>query len=87
MAYGTPDEVRGGDKRVSIQVGGLDTDARESLRFLGVDLDERAGSVCLSAGPDRVYEVMRVLEKFGASILRIQTERESLEEAFLRLAA
>jgi ABC-2 type transport system ATP-binding protein len=87
VAYGTPDEVRGGDQRVSIQVNGLDADARESLRFLSVDIEERAGSVCLSAAPDRVYEVMRVLEKSGASILRIHTERESLEEAFLRLAA
>jgi len=87
VACGTPDEVRGGDKLVSIQVNGLDAGSRESLRFLNVDLDERAGSISLSASPDRVYEVMHVLEKSGASILRIHTERESLEEAFLRLAA
>ena len=87
VAYGTPDEVRGGDKRVSIQVSGLDKEARDCLRFIGVSVDERAGSVELSVGPGSVYEVMRVLEKSGASILRIQTERESLEEAFLRLAA
>lgn len=87
VAYGTPDEVRSGDKQVSVQVAALDQSARESLRFLGVNIDERAGSVCLSATPENIYEVMHVLEKSSASILRIQTERESLEEAFLRLAA
>ena len=87
VAYGTPDEVRGGDKQVSIQVSSLDPSARESLRFLGVTTDDRAGSVCLSVSPEAVYKVMHVLETSGASIIGIQTERESLEEAFLRLAA
>ena len=87
VAHGTPDEVRGGDKLVSIQVQTLDHSAREALRFLGIGVEEQAGSVRLNVGPESVYEVMHVLEKSGASIVRIQTERESLEEAFLRLAA
>jgi len=87
VAHGTPDEVRGGNQRVTIQVAALDKQQRESLRFAGADVEERAAGVAVGVEPDRVYEVMRVLENAGASIVRIQTERESLEEAFLRLAA
>jgi ABC-type multidrug transport system ATPase subunit len=87
VAHGTPDEVRGGDKQVSIQVQTLDQSAREALRFLGISVEERAGSVCLSVGPESVYGVMHLLERSSARILRIETKRESLEEAFLRLAA
>ena len=87
VAHGTPDEVRGGNQRVTIQVAALDKQQRESLRFAGADVEERAVGVAVGVEPDRVYEVMRVLENAGASIVTIQTERESLEEAFLRLAA
>ena len=87
VAHGTPDEVRGGNQRVTIQVAALDKQQRESLRFAGADVEERAAGVAVGVEPDRVYEVMRVLENAGASIVTIQTERESLEEAFLRLAA
>lgn len=87
VAYGTPDEVRGGDQKVTIQVSALDKKTKESLRFAGADVQERPMVVSVSVEPERVYEVMRVLEQASASIVRIQTERESLEEAFLRLAA
>jgi len=87
VAYGTPDEVRGGDQRLSIQVQELDKQTRDSLRFIDVTVEERAGGVTVVASPDNIYEVMRTLEKSDARIVRVQTERESLEEAFLRLAA
>jgi ABC-2 type transport system ATP-binding protein len=86
-AYGTPDQVRGGNQRVTIQVAALDKPQRDSLRFAGADVEERAAGVAVGVEPERVYEVMRVLENAHASIVKIQTERESLEEAFLRLAA
>lgn len=87
VAYGTPDEVRGRDQRLSIHVQELDRQTRDSLRFIDVTVEERAGGVTVAASPDNIYEVMRTLEKSDARILRVQTERESLEEAFLRLAA
>jgi len=87
VAYGTPDQVRGGDQKVTIQVAALDKQTKESLRFAGADVEERPTAISISVLPESVYDVMRVLEKAGASIVRIQTERESLEEAFLRLAA
>lgn len=87
VAYGTPDEVRDVDQQIMIHVAGLDKIVKDSLRFLHVDIQERMESSVLNTTPQSIYEVMRVLENAGASILRIQTERESLEEAFLRLAA
>ena len=87
VACGTPDEVRGGDQRLSIHVQDLGQQARETLRFMDVEVEDRAGGVTVVASPDNVYEVMHALEKSDARVLRVQTERESLEEAFLRLAA
>ena len=87
VAYGTPDQVRGGNQKVNIQLCSLGTDARESLKFIGAEVQDFASSVIVAAEPDRVYEVMQILQKASASIIKIQTERESLEEAFLRLAA
>lgn len=87
VAYGTPDEVRGGDQKVAIQVTSLDKTAKDSLRFLDISVQELAECTVLNTSTDNLYEVMHVLEKAGASVLRIETERESLEEAFLRLAA
>lgn len=87
VACGTPDEVRGGAQRLSIHVQELSDHAKEALRFLEVLVEERAGGITVPASPENVYEVMHVLEKADAKILRVQTERESLEEAFLRLAA
>lgn len=87
VACGTPDEVRGGEQRLSIHVQTLDKQAREALRFIEVAVEDRAGGVTIAANPDNVYQVMHTLEKSNVKILRVQTERESLEEAFLRLAA
>lgn len=87
VACGTPDEVRGGDQRISIDVQELDEQTREALRFAGVAVEDRAGGVTIAASPNNIYEVMHALEKADAKVLRVQTERESLEEAFLRLAA
>jgi len=87
VAHGTPDEVRGGDQRLSIWVQYLDDRTREALQFLGVTSEDRAGGTAIVASPENIYEVMHALEKSGTRILRMQTERESLEEAFLRLAA
>ena len=87
VAYGTPDEVRGADQRLSIDVHELDKQTRDALRFIDVSVDDRAGGVTIAASPENIYEVMHTLDKSDAKILRVQTERESLEEAFLRLAA
>lgn len=87
VAYGTPDEVRGGDQRLSVQVQDLDQQTRDALRFIDVTVEDRAGGVTIAASPDNIYEVMHALEKSNTKVLRMQTERESLEEAFLRLAA
>lgn len=87
VAYGTPDEVRGGEQRLTVHIQDLDMQARDALRFLEVRVEDRAGGVTVVANPGNIYEVMHTLERADARILRVQTERESLEEAFLRLAA
>lgn len=87
VAYGAPDEVRSGNSQFVIQTSALDRDTVESLRFLGVSIEQRPQSTALTVDPGELYAVMRALEERGAEITRVDTVRESLEEAFLRLAA
>lgn len=87
VAYGTPDDVRSGDKHVAILVDSIREDTRASLGFANVSIDQDANGVRLGVAPGMLYYAMRILEKSEAKIIRVETERESLEEAFLRLAA
>ncbi len=87
VACGSPDDVRSGDKRVAILVDSVSEDTRASLGFANVSVETDVNGVRLGVAPGMLYYVMRMLEKSGTKITRIETERESLEEAFLRLAA
>jgi len=86
-ANGTPDEVRSGNAFVRVQTTALDAQAIERLRFVGVEIDTQGECSLLRIDPSCVYPAMRTLEEMSITILRMDTERESLEEAFLRLAA
>ncbi|NLN75131.1 MAG: ABC transporter ATP-binding protein [Armatimonadetes bacterium] len=87
VAMGKPDDVQAKGKQVTIQVDTLTDETKASLKFAKVGIEEEAGAIRLCVAPEMLYWVIRMLEKSGAKILRLQTERESLEEAFLRLAA
>lgn len=87
VAYGTPDEVRAGEKQFSIWIDKLKIETRELLRFANVSIEEANSGTRITVSPEMLYYAMRILDKSGVKILRMQSERESLEEAFLRLAA
>ncbi len=87
VACGPPDQVRSADSHVVIETGTIDTETRDALRFADVDVGARAASAVLTCDPNSIYDVMRVLEKSRTPITAMRTVRESLEEAFLRLAA
>ncbi len=86
-ACGTPDAVRGQDTRVKIHTGPVDDDTYGRMQFASLRIDRRADATVLTTSPSDVYAAMRLMEEIGLNINRIETERESLEEAFLRLAA
>lgn len=87
VAHGTPDEVRQGDSRITISTLSIDSETLNSLKFLQAEVDEFGDSSIIRINPDRIYEVMHLLEKRRLPLIKISTEKESLEEAFLRLAA
>lgn len=87
VASGTPDAVRGRDTQIKIHTGPVGTETYGRMQFAGLQIDRRADSTVVCTSPADVYAVMRLMEEIGLSVNRIETERESLEEAFLRLAA
>lgn len=87
VACGPPDSIRSGKSNVCVQTDVLDKPNRDRLRFLDVAIEPRPDHSLLTLDPANIYEVMRALEEMRLPIYRIETRRESLEEAFLRLAA
>ncbi len=87
VACGPPDKIRSANSSVLIITSVLDKPMCQRLTFLEVTLDQRADCCLVRASHRNLYQVMRVLEDLGAQVLRVETERESLEDAFLRLAA
>ena len=87
VACGSPDEVRGGDAQVVVQTSPLDENKRDRLRFVNASIEQLSDRAVIRVEPEKVYELMRAMEELGLPIFKIETQRESLEEAFLRLAA
>jgi len=87
VACGAPDEVRNSSICVKVHTAPIGNETRDRLRFLDVQIERRADSTVIRIDPKRAYEVFRAMEELGLPLARVETERESLEEAFLRLAA
>lgn len=87
VACGAPDNVRNANSSIVIQTSTVNTEMLDRLRFLQMQIEQRGDCTVLSTGPKNIYEVMRAMEEMDLPLLRIESRRETLEEAFLRLAA
>lgn len=87
VAYGPPDTVRNNESFIVIQTIPLDMETQNRLKFLNVDIKQRSEGTILTLNSEDIYKTMRMMEEMHLPIIRIETRRESLEEAFLRLAA
>jgi ABC-2 type transport system ATP-binding protein len=87
VACGAPDDVRNSNTYVKVHTVPIDNQTRDRLQFLDVQIERRTDSTLVRIDPKNVYEVLRAMEELGLPLVRVETERESLEEAFLRLAA
>ncbi|MHB9038700.1 MAG: ABC transporter ATP-binding protein [Armatimonadota bacterium] len=87
VALGAPDSVRNSNSQVVAHTVAVDEETRDRLRFLGVVVERNRDNTLLKIDPKNIYEVMRAMEELCLPITKIETQRESLEEAFLRLAA
>lgn len=87
VACGPPDSVRSSSSNIVIQTAALDCETADRLRFMDVVIEHRGDGTVLTIDPKNIHEVMRALEELRLPLVKIETRRESLEEAFLRLAA
>lgn len=84
---GKPEDAKSPSERFLITVTPLTNELVTSLESKNVDVDTRPGCAVVAATPDNFYTVVRELESTGARILDVQAARETMEEAFIRLAA
>ena len=87
QAYGSPDEVRAGESMVKITIENVNPVIFEHFKFLKIDFEKAGECAYITTSTTDLYQVMRALEEMKLQVLNIQTQRETLEEAFLRLAA
>lgn len=87
VTCGAPEDVRGGATYIKVHTPNLDQSMRERLRFLSAQVADGPNGTVIRTDPNNIYEVMRAMGELHIPVTRIETERESLEEAFLRLAA
>lgn len=84
---GKPEDAKSPSERFLIKVAPLTAEQLRSVTVGSATAENRAGFMVITAAPDDFYAVVRQLESFGAKILDVQSARETIEEAFLRLAA
>jgi len=87
VACGPPDQVKEQNSQVVIQTSTVGGDAAERLRFAGVTVVDDPGGSALKFDVDYLYRVVMTMESMRLPVHSVNTQRESLEEAFLRLAA
>ena len=87
VAVGSPDEIKQGEDRVSVVTTELPVAIEAALINLGSTVGYSDGRTTISIDGDCVYELIDVLRQSGLPLLGVTPNRESLEQAFLRLAA
>lgn len=87
ITCGAPDQIRSSNSCFKIYTAPLNAETSSRLSFLGVSIDRRGDCSVITIEPKDIYAVTRAMEEMHLPMLRMETERESLEEAFLRLAA
>lgn len=86
-ACGTPDTIRNGSTHIVIQTKEIDNETTERLKFINCNIENYNCTTILKIDPDNLYNTLHILETSKLPVIRIDTVRESLEDAFLRLAA
>jgi ABC-2 type transport system ATP-binding protein len=87
VAIGTPNEIRQGESHFVIRLPHIGISEQHRLRLSGAEVDTESGETVVRAHQDRLHGVMRIIEELSIPVLGIETRRETLEEAFIRLAA
>jgi ABC-2 type transport system ATP-binding protein len=87
VACGPPQSIRSGTPMIEIILDGLTDEHKNRLSFMKTEIITAGNQSIINVAPDSLYEITRALEEMGLQANEINTRHESLEEAFLRLAA
>ncbi|HOM73006.1 MAG TPA: ABC transporter ATP-binding protein [Armatimonadota bacterium] len=87
MAIGTPEEIKQGGTRTTVTTTELTPEIMSEIKAAGGTTRRIEGETVITINTDEVFTVIDSLRKAGLPLLAVTPEQESLEEAFLRLAA
>lgn len=87
VAFGKPTDITRSDSSVIFETAALTDDAVKKLQGLKADVDNGELLAHIHAGMDEVYPLVSALHEMNLPILNIHSQRETLEQAFLRLVA
>jgi len=86
-AIGTPDEIKKDGETIAVTTRGLRTETLAKVHELGAQAYYSEGDNIIKIDSSRIYEIIDILREAGLPLISVVPEHESLEEAFLRLAA
>jgi ABC-2 type transport system ATP-binding protein len=87
MAAGTPDSIKKSDSRFAVTTTMLSAEASLQITKIGGTVDTGNNESLIQIDSDHIFDLMKLLEKQQTSLISVIPTRESLEDAFLRLAA
>jgi ABC-2 type transport system ATP-binding protein len=87
-AVGAPDEIKQGKAMTSVSTtGSPPSEFADRIHAMGAKAKFSEGEVVITLDANRVYELIDLLREANLPLISVAPERESLEDAFLRLAA
>jgi ABC-2 type transport system ATP-binding protein len=87
-AIGTPNEIKRGGERTAITVAGeLPSELIVRLGYLSADIAHSEGETVITVESHQIYELIDTIREYNLPLVSVMPIRETLEEAFLRLAA
>ncbi|MDO8681879.1 MAG: ABC transporter ATP-binding protein [Armatimonadota bacterium] len=90
VCRGAPDEIKQTGDMMNVACARMTKEAAEQLILLGgqmSDGSEALGAAVVKVPANRVFDAIKTLEAHGLPLLGVSPERETLEDAFMRLAA
>lgn len=85
LAFGAPEELILHSNRFTINATQVRADVEGVLRSLCIHAQREGCELCVTVEDARVYEAIRLLSAGGAQLVSVQRQKETLEEAFLRI--
>ncbi|MCL6475341.1 MAG: ABC transporter ATP-binding protein [Firmicutes bacterium] len=85
LAFGTPQELTQQTDRYVLVAENVSPDAERALRQICANVRRDSAQVVAVIDGDRLSVVMEALQKASARLVSVNQQRETLEEAFLRI--